>query len=80
MTDRSPIAVIEALRKRHHGKRVVSVDQLSGRGHILLDGRLSMQILNDPDLLRPAILLLLSLLRQRLKSIDRIVLLLPTTG
>lgn len=56
MTDKSPIDVIEALRKRNSGKRVVSVDQLSGRGHILLDGKLAMEILNDPDLLRPAIL------------------------
>ena len=35
---------------------MVSVDQLSGRGHILLDGKLAMQILNDPELLRPPIL------------------------
>ncbi|MAJ47510.1 MAG: hypothetical protein CBC35_09635 [Planctomycetes bacterium TMED75] len=52
----SPIEVIERLREHNQGRRVVSVDQLSGRGHILLDGKLAMQILNDPELLRPPIL------------------------
>lgn len=52
----SPIKVIEELRERGDGRRVVSIDQLSGRGHILLDGSLAMKILNAPDLLRPPIL------------------------
>jgi cytochrome P450 len=54
--EQSPIEVIEQLRSRSRGRRVISIDQLSGRGHILLDGRLAMSILNDPTLLRPPIL------------------------
>ena len=54
--EQSPIEVIEQLRSRSRGRRVISIDQLSGRGHILLDGRLAMSVLNDPDLLRPPIL------------------------
>ena len=55
-SNESPIEVIERLRRRHPGRKVVTVDQLSGRGHILLDGGLAMEVLNDPDLLRPPIL------------------------
>jgi cytochrome P450 len=54
--DQSPIEIIEQLRERSRGRRVVSIDQLAGRGHILLDGSLAMKILNDPSLLRPPIL------------------------
>ena len=54
--DQSPIEIIEQLRERSQGRRVVSIDQLAGRGHILLDGSLAMKILNDPSLLRPPIL------------------------
>ena len=52
----SPIEVIERLRRTNQGRKLVSVDQLSGRGHILLDGELAMEVLNDPALLRPPIL------------------------
>jgi cytochrome P450 len=54
--DQSPIEIIEQLRAQNPDKRVISLDQIAGRGHILLDGKLAMEILNDPKLHRPQIL------------------------